>query len=319
MRTLTCLSLTLALASCGGGTGDTPDTADTTTPGDTSTGTTADPPATDPTTGTTPSTSGDDVSGTGSSTTGDPPETTHGHTTTTVDPTSTSDDDSGSGTSQGTTTDDTTGGGLGCGFDGPEIDANLLHIADGPPADCGFTLFEGQNIVFSPGPVYELDGCPCGSDCFAPDPWTFTLDVPDGFLPAVMPECPKIYVERQMGKAGCELVSVTIWETANDAMPLPWYVAGSLLGPGDAVQNDLMITQEAVETCECEDCCSSPERYDLTFSGLGALPITLPEDSDGVLEGPDYLYNVNNFQSHLSGICDDSPAIDWIVSLVQGP
>ena len=115
------------------------------------------------------------------------------------------------------------------------------------------------------------------------------------------------------------MVGVAIWETENADIPVPWYVAGSLLGPIDAVKNALMVETIDAENCgACPGCCNDSERWDLKFSALGDT-LVLPEDGNGTLDkaGDTFHYNVTNYQSHLSGICDDSPAIDWIVSLEQ--
>lgn len=322
MRRLT-LTFALALAACGD---DTTNTA--TAPGTTTGDTTATPVTTGDVPGTTtgdPTTSGGSQSGT----TTDLPMTTTASSdtivTTSTDGTTT---DASTSTSSSTgdtsTTDDTTTGVmLGCDFDGPELDATLVHniVPPPPPPPCGTIEFIGQNQAMSPGPVYALDGCPCNSDCFAPDPWTFTLDVPQGNLPHMMPICPRIVVERTMSKQGCELVGVTIFETENQDIPVPWYIAGSLLGPPAAAAADLEIEQLTVETCaDCPGCCNDGERYDLRFTAFNS-EITLAEGEVGVFDaqGPDIHHDVTNFQSHHTGICDASPAIDWIVNLTFNP
>lgn len=337
---LTCLSLILALSACGGDTGTTATTATTDTgttqdtaepstggPGttavDPTTGgnsgtatatgeTTAEPTTAGPSTDTTapPSTDTTDPSGTTDATTTDASTGTTDASTTAVDSTDTS-----------TTDDSTTGGVMGCAFEGTQLDATLVHNNNQPPPPCGLIEFKGQNSGMNPGPVYNLDGCECNFDCFAPDPWTFTLDVPPDALPLQMPVCPRIVMERTMSKNGCELVGLAIWETENNAIPVPWYIAGSLLGPIAAVQNDLTLEQQNVEVCnDCPGCCNDGERYDLKFSALGDT-VTLPENSVGTLDKPgdDFHYNVTNYQSHLTGICDHSPQVDWIVSLELDP
>lgn len=315
-----CLALSLALAACGddtGGTGDTTTTGPSSDPA--STGDTSGGPSTSSTSGDDPTTGGDDNSASGTTTAPDTTTTASTTTTTADDTTSGSTSTPETTTSDTTTADDTTGGTMiGCGLEGPEVEATLVH--DGfPPPPCGTFEFVGQNQVMDMGPVFHLDACPCDSDCFAPDPWTFTLDVPAEALPAVMPICPRIVVERQMGKQGCELVGVTILETQNQDWPFPYYVAGSLLGPPAAATPDLTVEQTVAESCECDFCCNSPERYDLEFAIEGDM-LSLEEASSGQLGDPtDMHYDVFNFQSHYSGICDDSPAIDWVVSLQPAP
>ena len=321
-------ALTLALSACGD---DTSGTGGGSTSGSPTGDPTGDPSTSAPssTSGdTNPTTSGDDNSAseahtdttaapqttTSASATAEPDTT--GGTTTAADDTTTSPDDTT------TSPDDTTGGVmLGCDFIGPELDAILVHDGN-PPPPCGTFVFDGgQNINMDAGPVYHLDGCPCNSDCFAPDPWTFTLVVPDEALPAIMPVCPRIVVERQMSKQGCELVGVSIYEAENDDWPHPYYVAGSLLGPPAAAAADLGVEQHSVEMCDCDGCCNPPERYDLEFTVKGDIfddpTLTLAENSDGKIADDllDAHYAVYNYQSHYSGICDDSPAIDWVVSL----
>lgn len=317
--TLTCL-LSLALVACGDDTVIDPTSSNNTS---TDPGTTADPPSTGPVTTDTPEpiTSGDDASESATDTlpgTTTPPTTETPDTSTTSPDETTSTTDAPSDTTSSddtTTTDDsTTGAPLGCGFVGTELEAFLVHDGKPPPLGCGTFEFVGQNIANDVGPVYKLDGCPCGSDCFAPDPWTFTLSVPNEALPAQMPVCPRIVVERQMSKKGCELIGVTILETANQDFPFPWYVAGSLLGPPEAAAG-LTVTTSSVEVCECDGCCSPPERYDLEF-GFQGDSLALAEDSHGWFGDPNGTHiDLYNYQSHLSGICDDSPAIDWVFSL----
>jgi hypothetical protein len=330
---LTCLALLLALPACGD---DTAGTA-TTTGSDTGTSqaeagssgapvTSTDSPTTD---GTGTATGETTDSPTAATSSGGDVTTAPATGDTSVGTTDASDTSTGAdtgttagGTDTGTTDDSTTGGVMGCGFDGPRLDATLVHNNNQPPPPCGTVEFTGQNMAMSPGPVYALDGCPCGNDCFAPDPWTFSLDVPAGALPLQMPVCPRIVMERTMSKAGCELVGVAIWELdpASD-IDVPWYVAGSLLGPIAAVQADLDVAQISVEDCaECDGCCNDGARYDLEFSALGDS-LVLPENGAGTLDKPgdDFHYNVTNYQSHLTGICDDSPQIDWIVSLELEP
>jgi len=211
----------------------------------------------------------------------------------------------------GTSTTDTTGGVMGCGMEGPQIDANLVHLGEDP--GCGALEFSGTNASDSSGPVYALDGCPCGANCLKPDPWTLTLDVPPAWLPGKIPACPRIVVERQKSKQGCELVGIAIWDSQEPADALARYYAGSLLGPLVAAQPGLKVEPIEAETCDCRNCCNVPTRLDLKFS-IAQKSGTLAEGEQLSLsngEGDSNPYEIKNFQSHLSGICDDSPHIDW--------
>lgn len=301
----------LSSASSSGSTGD----SDPTSPGD-PTGNPSGSPTSDPTAVTTTSS---DPSSPTSPTTGPGPSTT-----VTSDPTSdpvTTTTESASDTSGDTettdaTTDTTTGGAGACGVDGPEVDADLVH--DGEPAGCGVIEFTGQNQVPGAGPVYALDGCPCDSACLVPDPWTLTLDVPPEWSPGILPACPRIVVERQMGKGGCELIGVAIWDTKEPEGSPALYHAGSHLGTIAAVAGQIEAGTAVVDECECEDCCGVPTLLDLTFSGLKAM-VVIAEGQSGVLGDMDLGYEIMNFQSHLSGICDDSPAVDWIARRLGKP
>jgi len=278
-------------------------------------------PSTDPTNPTT----GESESA-GQTTTSSGTMTTEPATTSTTDPvttgatTDTGNDLTGDSTTLGTTdatTDGTTTGGGGlCGSDGIVVDANLVHVGEDP--GCGALEFNGSNYDLVPSPIYALDGCPCGANCLKADPWTLTLDVPKDWLPAAIPACPRIVVERQNSKAGCELVGVAIWDSQEPEGAPAVYHAGSLLGPIAAAQDQIGIEQQVVEECECADCCGVPTRYDLAFTGLKAA-LTLAEGQTGVLGDQDLGFEIINFESHVSGICDDSPAIDWVARRLGAP
>ncbi len=218
-------------------------------------------------------------------------------------------------TSTGETTGETTTGGvMGCGFAGPEVDATLVHL-DNPPPPCGTLTFEGRLDGPDGGPTYQLDACPCGANCLVADPWSFTIDVPE-MLPEWMPMCPRIVVQRQLSKMGCELVGAAIFDT--QAPDQPFWVAGSLLGPLDAVKAKIEVAQKVVEECDCDGCCNVPQRLDLVFTALNETQ-TIPEDSMGAVGSFDAFYSVRNFQSHLTGLCDASPSIDYVMQLVYLP
>ena len=318
MRTLIFALLPTLLVACGDdGVALTSDTGDSSTVGPGSTEPTSDPtmPSTDPTTPTTSpgttvgsSVGSDTATVTSATVTTDPTVSTvtSDATISTSDTTS----DTGTTTDTSTTGTGTTGGVMGCGMDGPQIDANLVHLGVDP--GCGPIEFIGTNMSDSSGPVYALDGCPCGANCLKPDPWTLTLDMPLDWLPGKLPVCPRIVVERQKSKQGCELVGFAVWDSqAPNA--LADFHAGSLLGPIAAAKAELKVEQIVAEECDCDNCCSTPTRLDLKFS-IAQKSGTLAEGEElslGGGEGDVNGYAVKNFQSPLSGICDDSPHIDW--------
>lgn len=321
MRTLILALIPTLLVACGDdNVALTSDTGDASTVGPGSTEPTSDPtmPSTDPTTPTTSpgttvgsSVGSDTATVTSATVTTDPTVSTVTSdatisTSDTTSDTGTTTDTSTTGTSTGTT-----GGGLGCGMDGPEIDANLVHLGVDP--GCGPVEFIGTNMSDSSGPVYALDGCPCGANCLKPDPWTLTLDMPIDWLPGKLPVCPRIVVERQKSKQGCELVGFAVWDSQEPKDALAHFHAGSMLGPIAAAKPELQVEQLEAETCDCDNCCNIPTRLDLKFS-IAQKTATLAEGEEMSLgggEGDPVGYAIKNFQSHLSGICDDSPHIDW--------
>lgn len=292
-----------------------------TSTGESSTGTSSSgDPTTDPTNAPTGSPTSDNpttssASESNSEVTTAPATETSDPTLTTTDPSTTS-TTSDTGTSSGTTADTTTGPGGLCGSDGPVIESTLMH-GDMVP-DCGPIEFVGQNQANSPGPVYELDGCPCDADCLLPDPWTFTLDAPKGWDPGFLPKCPHIIVERQKSKKGCELVGLAIWDTQEPEGAAAVYHAGSLLGPIPAVVGQFGLEQITVSECDCDNCCGIPTLLDISFSAFKTDAV-ISEGQTGMLGDASLGYEVKNFQSHLSGICDDSPAIDWAAKRVGKP
>ncbi|HEY0134339.1 MAG TPA: hypothetical protein VGB85_09675 [Nannocystis sp.] len=295
--------------------GDSTGTSDPSSPSDPSNPTDPTSPGTDPTTGasdpTNPTGQTTTTAGTATSEPGttSPPPTTEPGTATSEATTAGTTDDTTAGD-----TDTDTGSGV-CGGEGTVIDATLVHVGQDP--GCGALEFTGSNYDLAPGPIYALDGCPCGANCLKPDPWTFTLDVPQEWLPKAVPACPRIVVERQMSKAGCELVGVAIWDMQEPEGAPAIYHAGSLLGPIAAAADQITIESVVAEECECADCCSVPTRWDLGFGGLKSA-VTIAEGQTGMLGDQDLGFEIINFQSHISGICDDSPAIDWVARRVGG-
>jgi len=316
MRTLILASITALLVACGDDTTAMTDGSIGSSSGDTTA--TATSPTSPTSTTASPSTStsvgSESATDSGPDTTTGPstdPGTTTDATISTSGDTSTSVDPSAGSSSSGepgTSTGDTTGGVMGCGMEGPEIEASLEHV--GEQAACGAIEFSGSNFADDAGPVYMLDGCPCGANCLKPDPWTFTLDVPQGWLPGKLPACPRIVVERQMGKQGCELIGVAIWDAQEPKNNPARYHAGSLLGPIAAAQGELKLEEIVAEECDCDFCCNVPTRFDLKFSALGDST-TIAEGGQGSLASNEFAYDIEVFQSHVSGLCDDSPHIDW--------
>lgn len=75
------------------------------------------------------------------------------------------------------------------------------------------------------------------------------------------------------------------------------------------------------ETCSCEGCCRASKRYSRIVSALGES-VTIPEAAAGVVSsgGPEAVsYTIHNLQSHRSGLCDASPAIDYVMQLELAP
>lgn len=321
MRALILALFPALLVACGDDTVALTETGDSSTAG-TGTEPTSDPttPTSDPTTPTTsPGTSVGSDSATATSTsatstvTTDPTvstvttDVTASASDTTAETSTTTGDTS---TTTGDTDTGTTGGVMGCGMDGPEIDANLVH--EGVPQDCGAIEFIGTNASDSSGPVYTLDGCPCGANCLKPDPWSLTLDMPLEWLPGKLPACPRVVVERQKSKQGCELVGMAIWDSQEPADAPARYYAGSLTGPLAAAAGQLKVEEVVAEECVCDNCCGVPTRLDLKFSALGDSA-TVAEGQQGSVASNQFSYDIKNFQSHLTGICDDSPHVDWVM------
>lgn len=214
------------------------------------------------------------------------------------------------GTTEGTTegtTDGTTGGDL-CAFPGSEtVFADLKDLSE--KVVCGKLLFNGT-VGSKKDQTWELDNCPCDSECFVEDPWTLTVDVPPGLEPQ-LPACARIEVVTVQGFAPdtCELVSMTIWDTTGDINNKePFYAAGRTLdysAPPFAVKGNLL------GECECDFCCGKSEAYDLTFS-VGDAQITLAEATMGSIDGEPEV-EAHNFQSHLSGLCDAPPDVHWLM------
>lgn len=223
-------------------------------------------------------------------------------------------------TSSGTSSGGSTSGGVvGCDFEGPEVEVTLVDEG-APPPPCGTLEFVGRLAGPAEGPTYKLDGCDCGDACDEPDPWNLGITVPDPTLLPTVPMCLRVVVERTMSKKGCELVGAAIF-TDPDASGLPTWVGASLLGPIAAIAPKIQVEAQVAETCPCEGCCGPSERYELVVSAFGDS-VTIPETGTGVVSsgGPEAVgYRVHNLESHRSGLCDSSPAIDYVMQLELAP
>ncbi|MCB9567268.1 MAG: hypothetical protein H6710_08680 [Myxococcales bacterium] len=213
--------------------------------------------------------------------------------------------ESTSSASDGTTSsggDTTSGGGMACAFEPTEsFDASLVDLDKG--MGCGILTFDGT-VGVNMGGVWELDNCPCGNQCFVPDPWELTIDAPADLLPK-LDVCAKIVLESKPGPVPntCELVSITIWDTMKGGAPV--YAGGG--APGYAVDN-LAVAGTKIDTCVCEGCCDDGEIHELTFT-VDGQESALAEASEGVLGG----YGIHNLASHISGICDVPAAFSWVI------
>jgi len=226
---------------------------------------------------------------------------------------------SGTSTGAASTGGSSSGGVVGCEWEGPEVEVTLVHEG-APPPPCGTLEFVGRLTGPAEGPTYELDGCPCGQACDEPDPWSLVVTVPEPALLPAVPMCLRVVVQRSMSKKGCELVGAAIF-TDPDASGLPTWVGASLLGPIDAISSEIKVAALVEETCPCDGCCGTSERYALVVSALGDSA-TIPEAAAGVVSsgGPEAVsYTIHNLQSHRSGLCDASPAIDYVMQLELAP
>jgi hypothetical protein len=250
-------------------------------------------------------TSAPDPTSIGTLTTGPDPTTGPEPTTATVtsDPTATT-TQPGTTTEPETTTTETTGGGA-CGVDGPDVGAELVHV--GKPDPCVPLEFTGTRMGDEKGPVWQLDGCPCGDNCLVPDPWSFTAQGPAEWFP-LLPACPRIVVDRIPGFGGmCQFVAVSVWDLEAPGQPAVYH-AGRGFTPTGAAAGELTITPHSLQTCDCEGCCQPAELWDLQLT-LGGADITLGEGESGALGQRDAI----NFESHHSGLCDAPPDSHWAI------
>ena len=268
----------------------------------------------------------DSTAMTGSGTTDTTSDTTVGSTTgtsapttTTMGPTSsptssptsatapttltTTSDTSDTSTTSTTDTTDTTGGGV-CGVDGDSVSAELVH--DDAPGGCAPLEFTGVRVSPEKGPQWELDACPCGVTCLVPDPWSLSVSAPAPWLPLI-PECPRIVVERAMTFSGCEFLAMSVWDLEAPGEPAVYH-AGHGFSPTQPALGELTVTAHAVDTCECVGCCDTAELWDLQLE-LGGDSVTLSEGATGTLGGRDAI----NFESHRSGICDAPLDVHWVL------
>lgn len=288
-------ALSLGLVACSGD--DTATTsASSTGSGSTSTAASSTTDAsTGMTDGTGPSSSGS-ASTSGSSSTGE----------------STSGGGTSEGTSAGTTGGSSTGtsagttGGAACEpIAGESVHAELKDLDK--PVVCGTLTFDGV-VNGQGGNTWELDNCPCGFDCFAPDLWSLTVEAPVGLEPK-LPGCAKIVVETYEGLVPnvCIFGSMTIWDTTSPGLPI-LYAAGNTF---EYAVDDLSVTSEVVASCPCDGCCGPQEIRDLVF-GAGGASLTLAEGEAGMV-GQKPVYEAHDLQSHVLGICDAPPSVDWVI------
>lgn len=236
------------------------------------------------------------------------PGTTANPTTAGTSTTTSTTDPPGTTSVPGTTATsgpDTGGPGV-CGVEGEHLGADLVHVAE--PAPCGSLEFTGQLVSNPKGPAWMLDGCPCGASCLKPDPWTLTITAPGEWLP-VLPACPRIVVDRQQGKGGCEFVAISVWDGQADQPAI--YHAGRGFQPTAAGAQELSLAPKSVQQCDCADCCSPPELWDIDVDHLGAQA-TVAEGATVPLGK----FNFRNFESHTSGLCDAPLDVHW--ALRQG-
>jgi hypothetical protein len=228
-----------------------------------------------------------------------------------------SETDVGGSSSDGSSAGGTTGGANACDLDGPEVAVSLVHDGAPPPA-CGAIEFTGRALEPVLGPVHALDSCPCGEVCPQADPWTLSIDAPDDLLPWT-PVCLRVVIEQEVGPIGCELVGAAIWDLAAPELPALW-IAGRRLAVIAAVAPELSLASTPVVSCECEDCCEVPERYDLTFTSKAyADSAQVPEGEQALLINPGGscdggCYQAANLQSHRSGVCDTAPEVAWVLA-----
>lgn len=212
----------------------------------------------------------------------------------------------------GETADDTTAGPALCGMNGPDIDIILEH--DGEDLGCEDIEFIGSRpLGDQPGPVFKLDGCPCGSECEQADPWTLTIEAPGDLMPLIQ-DCPQIVVQREMTPNGCEMTGAWISDGPGPDLNvgLGWWTVGRTFEVIDRVGPELEFSAIPVEVCECADCCEAPTRFDLQFT-FNNKTVTIPEGGqDHIERGGSFTFH--NFQSHTTGICEDPPAVAWLIS-----
>jgi hypothetical protein len=137
-------------------------------------------------------------------------------------------------------------------------------------------------------------------------------------------KCPRIVVERQKSKKGCELVGVAIWDSQEPEGDRPaLYHAGSLLGPIAGGQGRARRLEEIVaEECDCDNCCGTPTRLDLKFSIANKTATLISEGEELMLGGegdarqlPDQELPVAP-ERHLRRLARD---VDWAPSAVVKP
>ncbi len=206
---------------------------------------------------------------------------------------------------------DTDTGGM-CGVGGDDLHIELRDL-DGNLPGCPDLEFNGALVEGGDG-VWQLDNCPCGNECFSPDPWELVVDAPDIYLPEI-PQCVRIvYTQAQGFDEQCHFTGIAIWPTDQLNGPLV-YLAGGEVVPG---VEDITVEAQLEETCTCEGCCGDDELHSLQFTAYeGSLH--LQETEEGELPGSQvgFVYQTKNFKSHVSGLCDaGGDAFLWVLKLV---
>jgi hypothetical protein len=209
--------------------------------------------------------------------------------------------------------DTTTGGGSLCDADRQGISATLVHWS-GPEMGCE-TIVLTNRLEMSPSPgVFDVDACGCNSPCESPDPWQLTIVAPMAALPADLPVCHRLVFEQAWNAdmTACEFVALSVWDLDSEA-PFGVYHAATRVAPtAEAVEIGWAVVSSVNEACECEECCRTPEKLDLSFFFNDVGLAQLAEGHDLIADVVGLPYRVRNLQSHDAGICDEAEEVDWV-------
>lgn len=216
--------------------------------------------------------------------------------------------------------DTTTGAETLCDSGKPGISARLEHI-DGPDVpDCG-TIELQPRLVGSPGPgVFELDACPCGIPCESPDPWLLTVEAPAQALPQELPACSWMVLERQWNAehTACEFAALSVWDPTMASLFGRYHAAARLEPTAKAVDAGWLVTSSVNEACPCDECCSPPALFDLTFAFSEISPVAqLAEGHETLGSVAGMEFRLVNLRSHDAGQCEPA-AFGWAIR-AEGP